>query len=231
MLEVNISSLYLIFMYYFAVFACTISPVCNGSLGSFCHGQKATTGFGTKRMSQSDYPISERKYSMKHYRYFLLLLAYLTIVVFSYTLVTPNAHASAQSIPSPVNNGCTVQNVHLNGNQPPTITCLTLDTVGSDCSSSTLSLRATDGFNMDYYLCFLGTGFVNLTDYPWGIGSNWDNRANWYGTGCNTGTFFADSNGSGTKQTFSPGVQANFDGQNGRLPFATLSSLQITSSC
>jgi hypothetical protein len=84
---------------------------------------------------------------------------------------------------------------------------------------------------MDYYLCFLGTGFVNLTDYPWGIGSNWDNKPNWYGTGCNTGTFFADINGGGTRQNFSPGVQANFDGQNGRLPALTLSSFQITSSC
>jgi hypothetical protein len=46
---------------------------------------------------------------MKHYRYFLLLLASLTIVVFSYTLITPITHASAQGTPSPANNGCAVQ--------------------------------------------------------------------------------------------------------------------------
>ena len=178
---------------------------------------------------------------MKHCRCFPVYVVVLAIVVFSCMLITPNTHVSAQGTPSPTKNYCVVQMVHLNGKNPPTTTCLrqsvppgqVILAAGSDCSSSTLTLGGADLYG-DLELCFLGTGFVNLTDYVWRVplvGGTWDNRAQWYSTGCNSGTFYADINGSGTLQKFGTGEEANFDGQNGRLSNLTLSSFQITSSC
>lgn len=180
---------------------------------------------------------------MKYYRYLLTLLVALTFTVFASILITPPAYAKSQAaMPQASSHSCAVTMVYLHGANPPTTTCLkqsqssgliTPDTYGSDCSNQTLALRSTDQYG-DQYLCFLGTGFVNLTDYVWRTWwpySTWNDAADWYGTGCNTGVFFADVNGNGTRQTFGPGRQVNFDGQSGRLPDRTLSSFRIDVSC
>jgi hypothetical protein len=176
---------------------------------------------------------------MRHYRCFWLSLTALTFASLTSFLVVPNARANTRTSPTQLDH-CIVQMVYLHGEQPPTLQCLrqeqpsgqvSIKISTTDCSNQALALRGTDNLG-DLYLCFIGTGFVNLTDYSWRIvGGNWDNSANWYGTGCNTGTFYADTNGNGTQQNFSPGVQHTFDGQEGRLPSLTLSSLRISSSC
>jgi hypothetical protein len=175
---------------------------------------------------------------MKYHHGFWLSLTALTFAILTSFLVAPNAWANTQTFPTRLDQ-CVVQMVYLHGKQPPTLQCLkreqpsgqgSINTSTTDCTDQALALRGTDDLG-DLYLCFLGTGFVNLTDYSWRGILTWNDAANWYGTGCNTGTFYSDTNGNGTQQNFSPGIQHTFDGQGGRLPSLTLSSLRISSSC
>jgi hypothetical protein len=173
---------------------------------------------------------------LKHYLYFLKYLAALAVTIFISFVAIPYTHASSKNVPSP--NCCSIELVHLHGSNPPDITCLKREgssgkispnTYGSDCSSTTLELYGSDVLGT-LTLCFLGTGFINLTDYIWRFWpQTWNDKAYHYRTGCNYGTFFADTNGAGTQQGFNPNQNADFVGHS--LRAYTLSSFSITSSC
>lgn len=178
---------------------------------------------------------------MKQHHYFLPLCIALTFAVFTSILITPGAHANAQTSASKVDsNRCVVTMVYLHGKNPPTTSCvkqsqssgqITSDISGSDCSGDTLALRGSDNLG-DLWLCFLGAGFVNLTDYIWRIWpATWNDRPNWFGAGCNTGSFFSDIDGNGTEQNFASGQTGSFDGKNGRLAWPSVSSFIVNDSC
>jgi hypothetical protein len=150
--------------------------------------------------------------------------------------------ASAHSFSKPHNqSGCAHLLVHLQGSKSATTTCLDAITGLSSVTPFTSTVGCTsNSLELDAYavgitstICFIGTGYANMSDYtgPWYLPVTWNDEAVHYKTGCNSGTFYIDSNGNGTQQPFSPREERDFDGQSGRLPAHTLSSLIITSSC
>lgn len=175
---------------------------------------------------------------MKLHRYFLVAVIAIALAFSASALLTPDAHASA-STPQRHSSNCAVQMVYLHGTNPPTVQCLRQkiapglapDIATTQCSNRALALRASTQGAGDEYICFIGTGFVNLTDFYRAWPYTWNDSANWYGPGCNYGVFYIDINGNGTHQNFVAGTAHNFDGQNGRLPAYTLSSLRIDTSC
>jgi hypothetical protein len=164
-----------------------------------------------------------------------MLLSFICIFAFS-TLV------SAHPFPRPHNqSGCAHLLVHLQGSKSAITTCLDATTSSSSvtpftstvgCMNNTLELDTFTALATES-ICFIGTGYANMSDYigPWYATFNWNDAALNYKTGCNSGTFYSDSNGNGIQQPFSPHEEHDFDGQSGRLPALTLSSLRITSSC
>lgn len=175
---------------------------------------------------------------MKPYRYFLVALMAIALAVSTSALLTPYAHANA-STPQRHSGNCAVQMVYLHDANPPTVQCLQQKIAPrpspyiatTQCSNRALALRGATIGQGDQYLCFIGTGFVNLTDFIRNFPQTWNDFANWYGPGCNYGVFYIDTNGNGTHQNFIAGTAFNFDGRNGRLPANTLSSLRIDTSC
>ncbi|HEX4206460.1 MAG TPA: hypothetical protein VHZ51_20125 [Ktedonobacteraceae bacterium] len=126
--------------------------------------------------------------------------------------------------------------VYLHGNNPSTEKCLkqglvsgkaTPFTYTTGCSSSALAIETTDGSYQGHYLCFLGTGFVNLTDYIYIWPFSWNDLADYAGTGCNYGVFYQDINGNGSQEDFNPGHQIFFGSTPGSLPYKSLSSFEI----
>jgi hypothetical protein len=152
-------------------------------------------------------------------------------------IVIPSAHASNISTVHSLSH-CAVEFVQLHGNSSPEVTCLKQEgasgkisphTYGTDCSSNTLQLSGLDGLGR-LTLCFLGTGFINLTDYTWRVWPDtWNDRATRYSTGCNYGVFYADIDGGGSSQSFTAGQSDLFSGHP--LNQLTLSSFSITRSC
>lgn len=133
--------------------------------------------------------------------------------------------------------------VHLHNNEPAVATCLDAAkdpssaapfTSTTGCNTNSLELYVDSTvINATASICFIGTGYANMSDYygPWYAPFNWNDTANRYRTGCNSGTFYKDSNGNGAAQPFSRNQAHTFDGQSGRLPIYTLSSLIIITSC
>lgn len=67
---------------------------------------------------------------------------------------------------------------------------------------------------------------------PWGCSWNWNDKASSYQPGCSPGTFYKDIGQEGQYQNFlARGYRENFDGQAGRLPNDSLSSVYLASSC
>ncbi|GER90747.1 hypothetical protein KDW_49090 [Dictyobacter vulcani] len=78
-------------------------------------------------------------------------------------------------------------------------------------------------------ICFVGTGFVNMTSFSVNPFWNWNDQASSYGTGCLDGIFYTNTNGWGQSQPFTMKTTGNFDGYAGHLPNDALSSIYITS--
>ena len=172
-------------------------------------------------------------------RYYFIVAASIFYIVLS-IIATSHVFAST-STPSlqTQKEHCVGMMVYLHDKYPSTTRCLRTQVSGqvtpfsytTDCTNRSLALRGHDDWG-DLYLCFLGTGFANLTDFTWRVWPfTWNGYANWYGPGCNYGYFYTDINGNGTIQRFVAGTAYNFDGQNGRLMAYTLSSFRIDSSC
>lgn len=152
--------------------------------------------------------------------------------------------ASAHSLQSSTTQGCGHLVVYLHDTSPATSKCL--DTVQSSQSASPDtnvtqcgpdSLHIFDNINLDASdgdVCFIGTGFINMTDVPgpwWWGPLSWNDKASSYETNCTGGTFYSDINGNGSHQTFLSGEFGNFNGSP-RLNNDTLSSFIISgSSC
>jgi hypothetical protein len=167
----------------------------------------------------------------------MLLISCLLVLVTT-TLVSAHSTQSSQN-----KDGCAHLLVHLHSNKLATATCLdtgksssgvTPFTTTTGCNTNSLELYVdSTAINITASICFIGTGYANMSDYygPWYAPFNWNDTANRYRTGCNSGTFYKDSNGNGTAQPFSSNQAHTFDGQSGRLPIYTLSSLRIVTSC
>ncbi|GCF11349.1 hypothetical protein KDI_49130 [Dictyobacter arantiisoli] len=147
---------------------------------------------------------------MRANRILSLSIATLVITLIFFTSSTSNVHASSKpSVPHLEH--CAVELVHLNGSNAPTVECLRPEktagqiipnTYGTDCTSQALLLQAQDN-NGTLQICFLGTGFINLTDYTWRFWPNtWNDRPTYYQSGCTRGIFYSDINGQGSTQNF-----------------------------
>jgi hypothetical protein len=84
-----------------------------------------------------------------------------------------------------------------------------------------------------YKICFIGSGFVNLTNYwsPCGIitCSSWNDQASSFYTGCSPVTFWTNINAEGGNAEALPYTYGNFPDQG--VGNDTLSSLELYSSC
>lgn len=143
---------------------------------------------------------------------------------------------------------CHTLYVRLNGSQPTVNRCLDGETpvdgstlgIGPDtyldsgCNASALWIYADSNLSGDR-ICFRGSGSVNMGDYTYNCSGflcySWNDVASSYYSGCSGGTFYVDANTSGTSQPFGSYISHNFDGQSGRLPNDTLSSLRLNSNC
>src|SRR5579885_1794907 len=157
-----------------------------------------------------------------------------------------SAHSSQLFTPQ----GCRHPIVYLHDTSPTTSKCMDTPQRSPHGSSATMipytnvtncgpqSLHLFNNINFDASngdVCFVGTGFINLTDIQgpwwWGPFVSWNDKASSYQTNCTQGTFYADINGNGSHQAFASRQSANFDGVDFKLNNDTLSSFDITSQC
>ncbi|GHO70493.1 hypothetical protein KSC_093850 [Ktedonobacter sp. SOSP1-52] len=112
-------------------------------------------------------------------------------------------------------------------------------TTDNVCSTYTGALKIYSDANYEgSMICFIGTGWADMTQYWIFWPGNWNDQASSFYGGCNSGTFYQNVNtsthtGWGNSQNFS-GVysgEGNFDGLNGHLPNDSLSAIYISSSC
>ncbi|GHO49193.1 hypothetical protein [Ktedonospora formicarum] len=170
--------------------------------------------------------------------------------------------ASAHSTAKPLNaalrpsDPCGHRLVHLHGKDAPTITCFdnskqeVQPNIGlGNCDSAEVTIWWDTSFTGDY-LCFVGNGFANLTDYapawynvPLCHCTSWNDQASGFSLhGCALtglpqsgnpdypGYFAKDSNGNGQKQYFKDNISKSakdFTGINGVLANDSLSSIYI----
>lgn len=129
--------------------------------------------------------------------------------------------------------------VYLHGNAPATSKCLDQTHTGviqntttdNGCTSYDLKIYSDPNYQGSM-ICFIGTGFVNMTQYWLFWPVTWNDQASSFYGGCTTGTFYTNTNGWGQTQNFGQYAgEGNFDGQNGDLPDNTLSSISIATSC
>ncbi|WP_338254124.1 hypothetical protein [Dictyobacter halimunensis] len=102
------------------------------------------------------------------------------------------------------------------------------------CSTSAFELYDSPGWGGNT-ICFIGSGFVNLTDYcaHW-FGNayctnSWNDNAASFWSGCSTGTMYSDINGGGGSQRFDIYEKGNFS--YGNIQNYSLSSLKLDSNC
>lgn len=100
--------------------------------------------------------------------------------------------------------------------------------VAVGCDANSLVIWADTGFS-GWTICFKGFGSTDMTSYcgpaPWGCAWNWNDNASSFATGCSFASFFKDIGDSGQQENANAFQRQNFDGQNGRLPNDTLSSV------
>jgi hypothetical protein len=139
---------------------------------------------------------------------------------------------------------CTVLQVQLHGSQPATSTCLSKGKMTqkkglrqpfvnvTQCSQAALEITADINGN-GFTICFIGSGFANMTDYcgpsPFCLSWQWNDKASYFSSGCSGGVFYTDINGNGAAQLFHPYEASNFP--FGNIPNDSLSSLQLSNSC
>ncbi|GHO47042.1 hypothetical protein KSX_52050 [Ktedonospora formicarum] len=112
-------------------------------------------------------------------------------------------------------------------------------TTDNACSAYTGALKIySDANYQGSMICFIGTGWADLTQYWLFWPVSWNDQASSFYGGCNNGTFYqnVDKNthtGWGNSQSFGGAYNwgGNFDGLNGHLPNDSLSAILITSSC
>ncbi len=138
------------------------------------------------------------------------------------------AHAAA--VPKLASdNPCHTTKVVLNGNNPPSISCA--DSADSTAATSggvnpakvtvtgcnTGDLFVYDGYNHSGdKVCFSGDGSVDLTNIPWGLccSQSWNDRAESYTAGTQSGKFYTDTGDAGTHWIFYPDYTTyNFNAQ------------------
>ena len=151
--------------------------------------------------------------------------------------------APAGKLDSGNTQNCFVLQVTLHGSQPATSTCvvqgkaqLTSGTVQpttyvTGCSNAALTIYA-DHNQSGWTICFIGDGFVNMTDYsgpaPF-FAWNWNDNASSFRAGCASGTFYTDTNGNGGQSDFDPHQRGDFP--FGNIWDDSLSSIQIYGNC
>lgn len=174
-------------------------------------------------------------------RFLLTTLALLALSLAFFIAALPaSAHAATRSTQASSHHAvCHTLLVTLHGTAPATMSCRDRTsnpispriTTNNACGTyGALKLYQDSGFEGNT-LCFLGTGFANMTDYWifWPF-TSWNDQVSSYNAGCNDGAFYANTGGTGQTQSFSQWASANLDGQSGRLPNDSLSSLQIFST-
>jgi|SRR5579883_2256684 hypothetical protein len=106
--------------------------------------------------------------------------------------------------------------------------------VAVTCDANSLVIWADTGFS-GWTICFKGAGSTDMTSYcgpaPWGCTWNWNDNASSFATGCSPASFYKDIGDSGQREGENSFQRQNFDGQNGRLPNDTLSSVSQPASC
>jgi hypothetical protein len=166
--------------------------------------------------------------------------------------LAPSAQAAGTSgsPQSPLQGGsqtaCHTLYIHLNGSLPATATCLDreaqlagvtpgpLTSLDGTCNSAALWIYSDTNYSGSR-ICFRGSGSVNMGDYTYncsfGLCYSWNDVASSYWAGCSGGTFYQDTNDSGTAQNFGYIEKNLFDGQGGRLSNDSLSSVKLNSNC
>lgn len=169
------------------------------------------------------------KLSLKLVVVMFALVASLFIMALPASAHTNTVTAKARTLQT----SCHKLLVQLHGTQSATSTCLDgRDTGKVDCGNRNALVIWADANQTGWSICFEGAGFANMTSYGVGFWWNWNDQASSYAAGCSSGTFYKDINGGGQQQNFNPyPEQNNFDGQSGRLPNDSLSSLQLNSNC
>lgn len=153
-----------------------------------------------------------------------------------FALVTPSTFAAATTTPSRnmaggANTPCHTLEVHLHGAQPATTQCLdkkTTDGVtpqiySTGCTYTDRLELFSDSGERGFFLCFIGSGNANLTDY------GWNDIASSYTTGCSPVTFYTDINDKGSSIYESAYHTGGFT--PGAVPNDSLSSVYLYSNC
>lgn len=154
------------------------------------------------------------------------------------------AQAAPKTSSSNPQQSCSVLQVELHGSQPATSTCLqsgktastsgtvSPNTVVTGCSSHALELYSDPDYS-GYTICFIGSGFVNMTDYcgplPVGCLWNWNDAASSFWLGCSPVMFYTDTNGGGG--SFYVGAYGKNNFPLGAINNDSLSSLRLYNNC
>lgn len=143
------------------------------------------------------------------------------------TLALPGAAHASSRFSQVKDSGCHAVKVTLNGNNPPSISCLdatsgSTNAVSPDtnqnCSSAALFIydQSNGGGN---FACFDGGGSTDLTNVPYsGIGQSWSDHAVSYSAGSQGGRFYVNTGDNGTHWDFNPdnrtyNFNSSFSGQ------------------
>jgi hypothetical protein len=171
----------------------------------------------------------------------LVLVFFVFVSVFFVTVLPVSAHTVSKMSAKVVGPQimCGHLQVYLHGASSATTKCLDRkggpDIAPVPCDDNSLIIWA-DAYYTGWTICFKGYGATDMTSYcgpaPVGCLWNWNDQASSYAPGCSGGTFYSDIGQEGQQQHFyGHDPKNNFDGQNGRLPNDTLSSVFLPSAC
>ena len=184
------------------------------------------------------------------------IVAVLLVSAFSSSVFAAKSTAKAEASKG----GCNVTSVHLNGNKPPTVTCLdnqvktqsdVTPAIGFAPCNNYQVLLSWNGLNDGLALCLSGNGLANLGDYPrpagatcaeGGTNCTWFHQASAYRlrkcaatNQYNAGDFYAGYNGTGQVQKFYDSFNdGNFDGSaiyNGQHALSNDSLSSVLIAC